>query len=102
MMPYPARGNSRRANTKNERLAVRLSSEQRLLLAEASRAQDTTVTDFVLSAATRAAEDVLADRRRFVLDESHWTAFVMALDHPSRDLPRLRTLVSAPSVLDEV
>jgi uncharacterized protein (DUF1778 family) len=80
---------------------VRVSREQRALLDDASRAQETTVSEFVLGAATRAAEDVLADRRRFVLDEPDWAAFAAALDRAPRDLPRLRSLLSSPSVLDE-
>ena len=101
MMSYPAQSTSRPKNAKTERLAVRISSEQRSLLAEASRTQEKTITEFVLSAATRAAEDVLADRRRFVLAEPQWAAFLAALDRPPRDLPRLRRLLVAPSVLDE-
>ena len=101
MIPNAARSTSRPTNTKSERLAVRISPEQRSLLVEASRTQDKTVTEFVLSAATRAAEDVLADRHRFVLAESEWTAFLAALDRPPREFPRLRRLLATHSVLDE-
>ncbi|MBI2778160.1 MAG: DUF1778 domain-containing protein [Chloroflexi bacterium] len=100
-MSDTARSTSRPKNTKSERLAVRISPEQRSLLSEASRTQETTITEFVLSAATRAAEDVLADRRRFVLAGSEWAAFLAVLDRPPRDLPRLRRLLTTPSVLDE-
>ena len=86
---------------KSQRLAVRISPEQRSLLSEASRAQETTITEFVLGAATRAAEDVLADRRRFVVAEPDWAAFLAALDRSPRKLPRLRKLLATPSVLDE-
>lgn len=96
-----ARSPARPKSPKSERLAVRISREQRSLLAEASRAEETTISDFVLGAATRAAADVLADRRRFVLPEPEWAAFVAALDRPPRDLPRLRQLLARPSVLDE-
>jgi uncharacterized protein (DUF1778 family) len=101
MIPHIGRSTPRPTNTKSERLAVRISPEQRLLLVEASRTQERTVTEFVLSAATRAAEDVLADRRQFVLGEPEWTAFRAALDRPPRELPRLRRLLTTPSVLDE-
>lgn len=101
MTPHPVRGTPRSTNPKSERLAVRVSREQRALLVDASRAQETTVTEFVLSAATRAAQDVLADRRRFVLDEPEWAAFVAAVDRAPRELPRLRSLLSSPSVLDK-
>jgi uncharacterized protein (DUF1778 family) len=100
-MSPAARSTSRPKNPKSERLAVRVSPEQRSLLSDASRAQETTITEFVLSAATRAAEDVLADRRRFVLAAPEWAAFHAALDRPPRDLPRLRRLLASPSVLDE-
>lgn len=101
IMSPAARSTSRPTNPKSERLAVRISPEQRSLLSEASRAQEKTITEFVLGAATRAAEDVLADRRRFVLAEPEWAAFLAALDRPPRDLPRLRRLLTTPSVLDE-
>ena len=101
MMSPAARSTSRPKSPNSERLAVRISPEQRSLLSEASRTQEKTITEFVLSAATRAAEDVLADRRRFVLAEPEWAAFLAALDRPPRDLPRLRKLLATPSVLDE-
>ncbi len=85
---------------KSERL--RTSEYQRALLVAASQAEATTVSDFVLKYATRAAEDVLADRRTFMLPAERWDAFVEALDSPERELPMLRKLLDAPSVLDEV
>lgn len=100
-MSPAVQGTSRLKKPKTERLAVRVSPEQRSLLSEASRTQEKTITEFVLSAATRAAEDVLADRRRFVLAEPEWAAFLAELDRPPRDLPRLRRLLATPSVLDE-
>jgi uncharacterized protein (DUF1778 family) len=101
MTSQRANGAPRGTDPKSERLAVRVSREQRALLLDASRAQETTVTEFVLRAATQAAQDVLADRRRFVLDEPDWAAFVSAVDRAPRDLLRLRSLLSSPSVLDE-
>ncbi|MEX0631161.1 MAG: DUF1778 domain-containing protein [Chloroflexota bacterium] len=101
MIRQPGRRAVRPTNTKSERLAVRISAEQRSLLDEASRAQDRTVSEFVLRAATQAAEAVLADRRQFALDEREWTAFLAVLDRPPRKLPRLRRFLTTPSVLDE-
>ncbi|MGI8659170.1 MAG: DUF1778 domain-containing protein [Candidatus Limnocylindria bacterium] len=57
---------------KTQRLAMRVSASQKALLDEASRATDATLSEFVLSAATQAAEDVLADRRRFVVPADQW------------------------------
>ena len=91
----------REAPIKNARLGLRASEQQRALLQAASRAESTTVSDFVLKHATRAAEDVLADRRIFMLSTERWEAFTDALDRPTRELPQLRTLLEAPSVLEE-
>ena len=45
---------------------------------------------FVAQAAGAAADEVLADRREFVLDARRWEEFVALLDRPARDLPKLR------------
>jgi uncharacterized protein (DUF1778 family) len=86
---------------KNGRLGLRTNDRQRSMLAAASRAEGSTVSEFVLKYATRAAEDVLADRRAFVLAESHWAAFTNVLDRPPRDFARLRALIEAPTSFDE-
>lgn len=86
---------------KTERLDLRITAEQRELLQEASHAERTSLTNFVLSHATKAAENVLADRRLFQLSSTRWDAFVRALDEPPRELPRLRKLLETSSVLGE-
>lgn len=80
---------------------MRVSSSQKALLDEASRATDTTLSELVLTAATQAAEDVLADRRRFLLPRAKWDEFTRLLDAPARTLPRLWRLLESPGVLDE-
>lgn len=94
-------GSTTQASPKSKRLAVRVTESQRLLLAEASRAKQTTVSQFVLAAATEAAEQVLADRTDFRLPADHWSRFVEALDAPVSPLPRMRQLLETPTVLDE-
>lgn len=86
---------------KTERLDLRITASEREILQEASRAEHTSLTNFVLSHATRAAENVLADRRLFQLSATRWEAFVQALDEPPREHPRLRKLLESPSVLGE-
>jgi uncharacterized protein (DUF1778 family) len=87
-------------SAKAERLHLRLDPEQKALLEAASEATGSTMSTFVLSAATEAAAGVLADRRTFVLDETAWLAFDRALDRPAAEVPGLRGLLSAPTVLD--
>lgn len=89
------------SDTKSERIALRVSENQRELLYAASRASASTLSDFVLGAATRAAADMLADRQIFVLPADRWDAFVEILDRPARSLPRLAAFLARRSVLND-
>lgn len=86
--------------TKDERINLRVDAGQKKLLEAASEAERTSVSAFVLAAATAAASDVLADRRAFSLDEHAWAAFDVALTRPAREVPGLRQLMAEPTVLD--
>jgi uncharacterized protein (DUF1778 family) len=86
---------------KSQRLGLRTSEAQRELLVAASQAEGTTVSDFVLRHATRAAEDVLADRRVFMVSDEVWDRFAAALDEPPADIPGLAELMNTPTVLDD-
>jgi uncharacterized protein (DUF1778 family) len=101
LFPMAADHDPNPKSPKNGRLGLRINERQRSILTAASRAEGTTVSEFVLKYATRAAEGVLADRRAFVLAESQWTAFTEVLDRPPRDLPRVRELLEASTVFDE-
>lgn len=47
----------------------------------------------MLEAGINDANQALADRRRFELEETRWEAFKKALDRPVQDKPRLRDLL---------
>ncbi len=85
---------------KTERIALRASAREREVLYQASQAQETTLSEFVLGAATAEAERVLTDRTRFELPAEDWARFVELLDRPPVEKPRLRRLLTEPSVLD--
>lgn len=87
-------------SAKDERLHLRLEPRQKALLEAASSAAGSTVSAFVLKAASEAAADVLADRRVFVLDEAGWQEFDQALERPAGEVAGLRELLSEPTVLD--
>jgi uncharacterized protein (DUF1778 family) len=92
---------ARTARRKEDRLDIRLEPERRRLLDEAAEARGMTVTAFVLSSATQAAQDVLADRTSFVLPSERWDAFVDLLERDARPMPGLAAFLAAPSVLDD-
>ena len=86
--------------SKTERIDVRASSSVKLLLQEAAGACHKNVSEFLLDAGVTAANQALADRRHFVMDEAQWQVFQQALDRPIQAKPRLKKLLSEPGVLD--
>lgn len=85
--------------SKTERIDVRASKPVKQLLQEAARARHQTVSEFLLDAGVTAAEQTLADRRQFVLDDAQWRAFQDALDRPVQSKPRLNKLLREPGAL---
>ena len=86
--------------TKTARIDVRASTAVKQLLQEAARACHKNVSEFLLDAGVTAAEHMLADRRRFELDDEQWQAFQELLDRPVQSKPRLKKLLREPGVLD--
>ncbi|MCK0506596.1 DUF1778 domain-containing protein [Aromatoleum anaerobium] len=85
--------------SKTERIDVRASGPVKQLLQEAARACHKNVSEFLLDAGVTAANQALADRRRFVLDDEQWQAFQQALDRPVQAKTRLKKLLTEPGVL---
>ena len=57
------------------------------------------MSEFLLDAGVTAANQALADRRHFTLNEAQWQAFEQALDRPVQAKPRLKKLLNEPGVL---
>jgi uncharacterized protein (DUF1778 family) len=85
---------------RDSRLNLRTSAHQDDLIRRAASALDKSVTDFVLESATAQAERVLTDRRWFALDEPRWAEFQALLDAPAPPMPKLRALLTEPTVFD--
>jgi len=86
--------------SKTERIDVRASATVKSLLQEAAHACHKNVSEFLLDAGITAANQALADRRHFILNDEQWEAFVQALDAPPQTLPRLKKLMTEPGILD--
>jgi uncharacterized protein (DUF1778 family) len=91
--------NTQRTN-RTEKLDLRLSKSAKQTLQAAATASRKSVSEFVLEAALSEAEERLADRTVFTLDEKRWEALVAALDAPPRRHARLERLFQEPSVFD--
>ena len=86
---------------KVERLEVRLTPSAKHLLMYAAQIRQTTVTEFLVSSAVRAAEDVVASPKVFFANDEGWAAIQRLLDdehykpsHAARD--RLRKPTKRP------
>jgi uncharacterized protein (DUF1778 family) len=85
--------------SKSERIDVRATLPVKQLLQEAARAAHKNVSEFLLDAGILAANQMLADRRRFELSPEQWEAFQAALDQPVTTKPKLNKLLSEPGLL---
>jgi uncharacterized protein (DUF1778 family) len=92
---------ARSAKRKDDRLELRLEPAHRRLLDEAAASRAMSTSAFVLSHATAAAQEVLADRISFVLPEERWDKFAALLERDPRPLPALAAFLAKPSILDE-
>lgn len=86
---------------KQARLAVRLTPDQDALIRDAAAVSGQSLTDFVTAAAVTRAEDTLADRRVFRLDDVAWAEFSAILDSPAQSIPELVKLLNEPAPWDE-
>ncbi len=89
------------ARRKQARLAMRLTPDQDALIRDAAAVTGQSLTDFVTMAAVTRAEDTLADRRVFRLDEAAWAEFTAILDRPARRIPELAELLNERAPWDE-
>lgn len=87
--------------TRSEKIDLRLTPEAKRTLHAAAAASERSVSEFVLESALARAEETLPDRRRFMLNDKQWKAFLAALDAPPRPTPRLKRLLDEPSVFEK-
>ncbi len=87
-------------SVKTERIDVRASRPVKQLLQQAAQVCHKNVSEFLLDAGVTAANQAMADRQRFILDEQQWQAFQQALDRPVQAKPELKRLLSTPGPLD--
>lgn len=73
-----------------ETLNLRILAAERSLIDRAAKSSGKTRTDFILSAARRAAEEELLDRTFFVVSPAIYSKFLAMLDAPPQPNERLR------------
>jgi uncharacterized protein (DUF1778 family) len=92
---------------KSERIDIRTTATAKHLLQTAAAASHKNVSEFLLEHGLLAAEQTLADRRLFLLEEKQWQQFQEALDaediSPARAVshkPNLAKLLTESGVFD--
>lgn len=88
-------------NGKDRRINLRATATQQTLIRSAAARRGISMTDFILESACTRAEEAIADQVHFLLSEKQWKAFNEALDRPARVKPRLRKLLTEPSILEK-
>jgi uncharacterized protein (DUF1778 family) len=81
---------------KAERFNVRVTTAQKTLVVRAAQASSITFSQFILQAALRSAEAVMADQTRFVLPAGQWAEFTASLDRPAREIEALKEAAARP------
>jgi uncharacterized protein (DUF1778 family) len=87
--------------SKDRRINMRATAVQESLIRAAADKRGLSMTDFVLESACTRAEETIADQVHFVLSDKQWKAFNEALERPARVRPRLRKLLTEPSILEK-
>lgn len=89
------------SRSRNRRLEVRATAEDRQLIDRAAAASGTDLTGFVITHLRLAAQQVLADREEFRLDSEALEAWERINQRPARALQGLRALMDRPSPFQE-
>lgn len=87
--------------TRSEKLDLRLTPRAKRTLQSAAEAAHKSVSEFVVESALARAEEALLDRRQIFVSAEAYDKFVALLDAPPRDHPRLRRLLTEPSIFDK-
>lgn len=82
---------------RTQRIDLRATPRQETLIQQAASQTDRSVSEFILSSATREAERVLADRRWFSVTSEQFDAIEAVLDAPLEETSRFARLWNRPS-----
>ncbi len=87
--------------TKSNRWALRVTPSQDAVVRSVLDRTGESLNEYVVRHAVQAANDDLADRRVFAVDDQAWDDLQQLLDRPPVSKPALDTLLTTPSVLEQ-
>jgi len=86
---------------KSMQLNMRVHPAQRDVIARAAKVRHKSLTEFVVEAATEAAEEVLLNQRIFMADDDQIEEFLRVMDRPVSENPVLQETLSKPAPWDQ-
>ncbi len=87
--------------TKNDRLDLRLTQQQKHEIERAAAISGRTVTDSSVAALVKEAAEVIAHERDLVMSEQAWQAFTAVIERPARSIEGFAELLKRPSIFLE-
>jgi uncharacterized protein (DUF1778 family) len=83
------------------KIEIRTTPAQKQIIEQAAQAEGVNVTAFIFSRVFPEAQRVLGDRSLFVLNQTSWDSLGKILNRPAKPNPKLKELLTTPSVLEE-
>ena len=83
------------------KIEIRTTPAQKQIIEQAAQAEGVNLTSFIFSRVFPEAQRVLGDRSLFVLNQASWYKLGKILSRPAKSNPKLRELLTTPSVLEE-
>jgi uncharacterized protein (DUF1778 family) len=87
--------------TKDNRLELRLTSEQKREIEHAAAIAGRSVTEFSVPLLVEHAEQVIQQDRRLRMSQESWNAFNAILERPAQHIDALAELIRRPSVFSD-
>jgi uncharacterized protein (DUF1778 family) len=87
--------------TKNERLELRLTSDQKQNIEQAAAISGRSVTDFSVPLLIEQAQEVIRQERQLRMSAQSWDAFNAIMDAPAKPVAGLAELLRRPSVFSD-
>lgn len=89
------------AGVKDDRLALRMTQQQKQEIEQAAAITGRSVSDFSVTALVREAAEVIARERDLSMSQAAWEAFNAAIEQPAQPVEGLARLLRRRSVFTE-
>lgn len=100
VMPVTTKKKTTKKVIRASRLSLRTTGYQARLIQTGAATRGMNVSQYVLETVCHQAERDLADQCHFRVTEETMKAFLEALDQPPQPKPRMKRLLSEPSILE--